>query len=127
MKDMKEPIEYYSPTGHISDADNNYISAIRGWGRLVVTSKDEQEATERQDAIAQRIVTCVNACAGMENPEKEIEQLEADKAELIDALEWYTYLSHGVSKGGDSPTSKEWEDCTRQSVALLDKLPKETV
>lgn len=87
MKDMKEPIEYYSPTGHISDADNNYISAIRGWGRLVVTSKDEQEATERQDAIAQRIVTCVNACAGMENPEKEIEQLEADKAELIDALE----------------------------------------
>lgn len=36
---------------------------------------------------AKRAVACVNACAGMEDPEKEIEKLRADKQVLVDALE----------------------------------------
>lgn len=36
---------------------------------------------------AERIIQCVNACAGMENPDEEIAQLKADKARLIEALE----------------------------------------
>ena len=34
-----------------------------------------------------RIVACVNACAGMEDPEKEITKLRADQQVLVDALE----------------------------------------
>jgi hypothetical protein len=36
-----------------------------------------------QQANAYRIVACVNACAGMENPSAEIERLKAQCAELV--------------------------------------------
>jgi hypothetical protein len=38
-------------------------------------------------ANAERIVSCVNACAGMEDPEKEIAKLRANQQVLVDALE----------------------------------------
>jgi hypothetical protein len=41
---------------------------------------------ERTQANASRIVACVNACKGMKDPAKDIEQLQLDKAELIETL-----------------------------------------
>jgi hypothetical protein len=41
---------------------------------------------ERTQANAARIVACVNACEGMQDPAKEIEQLQLDKADLIESL-----------------------------------------
>jgi hypothetical protein len=43
--------------------------------------------TEEQEANAHRIVQCVNACADMEDPAKEIAQLRADRAELLYVLQ----------------------------------------
>jgi hypothetical protein len=40
-------------------------------------------------ANGERIVSCVNACAGMEDPEAEIRKLRADNAVLRDALTYY--------------------------------------
>jgi hypothetical protein len=38
-------------------------------------------------ANAERIVACVNACAGMEDPQSEIQQLRSERDELMKALE----------------------------------------
>ncbi len=45
-----------------------------------------------------RIVACVNACAGMENPAEEIAKLRADKARLIDALRKLTTTQEYASE-----------------------------
>ena len=42
-------------------------------------------ATNHEDSI--RIVSCVNACAGMEDPEKEIAWLRKQRDKLLAALE----------------------------------------
>jgi hypothetical protein len=47
-------------------------------------------------ANAHRIVTCVNACTNMKDPETEIAKLRADRAELLEALEELCKNSQGV-------------------------------
>jgi hypothetical protein len=41
-------------------------------------------------ANAARIVACVNACAGMDDPAVEIERLRAERTELLEALQMAT-------------------------------------
>ena len=71
-------------------------------------------------ANAARIVTCVNACAGMEDPAAEIDELKRQRDELLAALrssvetiEWM----HGCS----SPASDEVEEATREGNAAIAK------
>jgi hypothetical protein len=77
----KEPWEVvptiYSEHLEIRDIDRRLIS--------VVASQYPQGA-KTEDANAQRIVQCVNACADMKDPAKEIAQLRADRAELLGFL-----------------------------------------
>ncbi len=42
---------------------------------------------------APRIIACVNACAGMEDPQAEIDQLRTERDELMKALEKFTILN----------------------------------
>ena len=71
-------------------------------------------------ANAARIITCVNACAGMEDPAAEIDELKQQRDELLDALrsavetiEWM----HGCS----SPASDEVEEAIREGNATIAK------
>ena len=58
------------------------------WSRSQITSEDgrHQIAFDLTESNARRIVACVNACVGMEDPKKEVEELKKDKAELLEAL-----------------------------------------
>lgn len=55
-------VEYFTDTNH------------KGWGH--------NETIEKWEANAERIVACVNACAGMIDPAKEIAELRAEIARL---------------------------------------------
>lgn len=47
--------------------------------------------------------------------------LMAIAPEMLDLLEWQTYLHHGVSKGGGKPSDAEWEECLEQSKLIIAK------
>ena len=73
-----------------------------------------------KDDDARRIVACVNACAGMEDPAAEIAELKLQRDELLAALrssvetiEWM----HGCS----SPASDEVEEAIREGNAMVNK------
>jgi len=54
---------------------------------------------EESEANAHRIVQCVNACADMKDPEKEIAQLRADRAELLKLVnELYARIDCSMEK-----------------------------
>jgi hypothetical protein len=40
--------------------------------------------------------------------------------ELEDCLRWLLHLAHGVSKGGDKPSSEEWDAAWKEAHRLLD-------
>jgi hypothetical protein len=65
------------------------------------------------EANASRIVACVNACAGMEDPAAEIERLKAQRDELLAALE----LAELVMDKAD--IAMQGADATIQRNALL--------
>jgi len=44
-------------------------------------------SNDKSKANASRIVACVNACAGMEDPADEIDRLKAERAALLEAIE----------------------------------------
>jgi hypothetical protein len=63
-----------------NDEDNLFVfskAKICNLYNTIGTEYDEAEAN------AARIVACVNACAGMEDPAAEIERLKAQRAELV--------------------------------------------
>lgn len=66
----------------VFDANGETIASV-AWHRVVTPLGI---GTDRVDN-ARRIVACVNACAGMEDPEAEIVNLKLQRAELLDALE----------------------------------------
>lgn len=50
---------------------------------------------------ARRIVACVNACAGMADPAKEIAKLKAERDELLAAMEEISCFENGSGFSGD--------------------------
>ena len=55
--------------------ENSVIAAINFWD-----NEPEQEAN------ADRIVACVNACAGMKDPQSEITKLKSDNARMLNVI-----------------------------------------
>jgi hypothetical protein len=92
MNHTKEPWKIVEPNGTGNGfnivSDNIRPSAWLGLGCL---SRDSETF-----ANAHRIVTCVNACTNMKDPETEIAKLRADRAELLEALEELCKNSQGV-------------------------------
>jgi hypothetical protein len=58
----------------------------------------------QSEANASRIVACVNACAGMEDPAAEIERLKAQRDELLRLLE----LALSDPKKLDESSTSHW-------------------
>jgi len=73
---------------------------------LYDTEWADPEDFERDLANACRIAACVNACEGMDDPETEIKQLQAENARLREALRFY---AHG-----------EWNDDYPGGIAYKD-------
>ena len=61
------------------------VTALNGGMRVAVTSCDGGNV-EIEQANANRIVDCVNACAGMADPAAEIAELKRKRDELLAAL-----------------------------------------
>lgn len=68
---------FQTPHGKWRVSVVNPRKILLGDGRLVAEIKSLGLGIEQESAIAARIVECVNACAGMEAPAKEIAQLQA--------------------------------------------------
>ena len=92
----------------------------RGICWLWIDDAPVDDWNSEQRANASRIVTCVNACAGMEDPVAEIDELKRQRDELLDSLrsavetiEWM----HGCS----SPASDEVEEAIREGNATIAK------
>ena len=78
--------------------------------------------------VGHRLVKCVNACAGMADPEAEIAQLRQDKAELLrlcEAALWDLQRNNLVD-GDHSGAKGTAEQAKEQLEATLDKAGKES-
>ena len=79
-------------------------------------------------ANASRIVACVNACAGMEDPAAEIERLKAQRAELVmDAADIAMQGADAAIQGSDATIQrddliKQRADLIIQRAALLEAI-----
>ena len=57
---------------------------------------------------AHRIVTCVNACAGMEDPAAEIDELKRQRDELFSLVKAVVYHSLSVTVNGTRCAAFPW-------------------
>ena len=57
-------------------------------GFIAVMACNEDVSAKTSSANAKRIVTCVNACAGMSDPAAEIAELKRQRDELLAALNY---------------------------------------
>ena len=74
-----------------------------GTRSLTICRTDNPRMGEQEEgANAKRIVDCVNACAGMDDPAKEIASLKETNADLLAALESFL---RAPSVGSDGPGS----------------------
>ena len=82
------------------------------YSRLVISNENKviarvdmtyHEFEEEERANAQRIVDCVNACAGMENPVEEI-------AELKQQLTWRSAINEPPKNEGQQLCRWSWQD-----------------
>jgi len=73
---------------------------------LTTASEDDvQFGAVYKDADAERIVACVNACAGMGNPVDEIAKLKSKNSEMLSALKDILSINwRDELKGLDRPT-----------------------
>lgn len=94
MNHTKEP--WVVGHGYEQSKPGIYIAASRGIG-TVVCSTDK----ELREQDAERIVTCVNACAGLHNPEENIGALVVATESLIAEAE-----IHQVCECRDAPFSE---------------------
>ena len=94
----------HTPEPWVRDRDSGIKCDIRGsngrkialcWGLSSSKSAmlNAKHYKEECDANALRIVSCVNACAGMEDPEKEIAELRKQRDELMDSINEIRALS----------------------------------
>ena len=65
-------------------SDDATVSIIGGCQEYIFAHRDIEE----RRANARRIVTCVNACAGMDDPAAEIAELKRQRDELLAALNY---------------------------------------
>ena len=71
LKHTPEPWAVDDFTGNIIwDAKKQRVADIRGWGHLQKLGEDE--GIQAQIEVANRIVNCVHACAGMADPQADI-------------------------------------------------------
>jgi hypothetical protein len=103
------------------------ISAAPGWQDTIVDAKDNKIAvcSGRSESIpnAQRIVACVNACAGIEDPAETIKKARDVISGLLESLNVAIEKSEGDTFG------KHHNDATDNMVAaawLLITLNKAT-
>ena len=89
MKHSKEPWELKSDPIQFGT-----LSDIYSGENLIVASTNISVSVEEMEANGKRIVDCVNACAGMENPVEEIAELKQqltyrDVSEKPEESDWY--------------------------------------
>jgi len=81
----------------------------------------EPEDFERDLANARRIVACVNACEGMDDPEIEMKQLQAENARLRDLLKWaLTYVETEHERGSNHTNEVKMLEIARAALGKED-------
>jgi hypothetical protein len=80
---------------------------VDGSGKPIASTYSTKLEKDEIEANAHRIVQCVNACADMKDPEKEIAQLRADRADLLEALK---VLADGIYPSVFDSESYEVDD-----------------
>jgi len=84
------------------------VTALDGGMKIAVTSC-EIGNVEIEQANANRIVTCVNACAGMADPAAEIAELKRQRDELLVALNKYEEAFDGLfGRCGSNGVFNHW-------------------
>lgn len=101
MKHSKEPWDigdiFYGKIVIISNKDKKETASVH------LTYKDFEET---EMANAKRIVDCVNACEGMENPVEEIAELKKKLKELVECS-WF------ISGEFDVATNIAWQEAKK--------------
>ncbi len=73
----------------------------------IATTKETVDYTEEEAANARRIVACVNACQGIEDPEKFIEGAKKDKI-------WHQRAAAFLAEKGLQDQFYQWVDKQQQ-------------
>lgn len=127
MSDTKHTPEPWIYEGLSGDIDEGWEASLiipgdkgnADWHSFIVAYglQGEEGAGELAEANARRIVACVNACAGMADPEAEIAKLKAEMEELREAAEAYMQLSTCYRLGA-RPTEKLFAALSKARAAL---------
>jgi plasmid stabilization system protein ParE len=97
MSHTKEPWGYIE-CGYIYSGDD-----------FVADCRHVFDLRKRAEKDAKRIIACVNAMAGIENPEQYIKSLQAENKRLREALEEIAKNHYGLEIGDDDETAvKYW-------------------
>jgi hypothetical protein len=99
MKHTPEPWEF-------KDTEMKITGAGDWFGLQVIANVSPKMSFTKgmgtQCANAARIVACVNACAGMDDPAGEIERLRAEREQLLAALEDFVTDYHLWQSGQEN-------------------------
>ena len=85
------------------------VTALNGGMRVAVTSCDGGNV-EIEQANANRIVDCVNACAGMADPAAEIAELKRQRDELLGLVKAVSYHSIPATVDGIKCAAFPWAE-----------------
>ena len=79
-------------------------------GFIAVMACNEDVSARTSSANARRIVTCVNACAGMADPAAEIAELKRQRDELLGLVKAVSYHSIPVTVDGIKCAAFPWSE-----------------
>ena len=82
----------------------------RGICWLWIDDAPVDDWNSEQRANANRIVTCVNACAGMANPAAEIAEMKRQRDELLGLVKAIVYHSVPVTVSGTRCAAFPWSE-----------------
>ena len=117
-RDMKHTPEPWRITTHLSSDITHIVRRIDGEKHAVCIIRTNN--AEEANANAARIVACVNACAGMDDPAAEIERLRDMEKNIAPILQTVRALAQQIS--GD----KSIDQMTRlEALGLLMAIPAE--
>ena len=93
------PEPWFSDSEHVGSSVSDRFND--GWFAAKCLGPDRVEN-------ARRIVTCVNACAGMEYPAAEIDELKRQRDELLGLVKAVVYHSVSVTVNGTRYAAFPW-------------------